>query len=539
MPTLLTALHAHTKRVKPRVRMTPAVVAGGLLAEGKNAYTAEMVALLAESPRTKRKLKVPTRKMSLRDRFLIRRKAVGRRKIIVVGGGFAGLSAAYELESLGYDVIVLEGQPDVGGRVKSRRDVVPGNIMEGGAELIGLNHPCWWSYKRKFHLHLHQLSDPASPPITLGGRRLSDAEAAALGAETDKAQGQINRIARSVNADMPWRSPRAVALDRLSLVQGLKRIRMSRLCRLALVESLQTDNGVSGDRQSWLGNLAMIKGGGLRRFWSDTETHHCTEGNQSLAFAFEKVLNRVELKAKVKSIKILGNRVKVYLSNRKFFEADDVVVAVPPTMWRSLGFVPALPAAYSVQFGNNVKYLLNVKKGSWRPEAPDMSSDGPIDLTWDGTDGQVGKRAGIVAFSGADDALTCRRWPSRKKRYLSELGRVYPRLAQNCGKGLLMDWPGNKWTKGSYSFPAPGEVTRVGPLLRSGFLNSVHFAGEHTCYAFTGYMEAALQSGIRVAEQIARHNGVLGRKRPVRSRRSRPKTNVTTSPNVAMPSTVQ
>jgi len=62
-------------------------------------------------------------------------------------------------------------------------------------------------------------------------------------------------------------------------------------------------------------------------------------------------------------------------------------------------FRPPLPASYTAQFGNNVKYLLNVRKGSWRPEAPDMSSDGPVDLTWDGTDGQVGKRAGLVAFS--------------------------------------------------------------------------------------------------------------------------------------------
>ncbi len=103
MPTLLTALHAHAKRVKPRVRMTPAVVAGGLLAEGKNVYTAEMVSLLAESPRTIRKLNVPTRKMSLRDRFLIRRKAVGRRKIVSKAFEFISCGQAREPASDYYD----------------------------------------------------------------------------------------------------------------------------------------------------------------------------------------------------------------------------------------------------------------------------------------------------------------------------------------------------------------------------------------------------------------------------------------------------
>jgi monoamine oxidase len=511
MPTLFTALRAHAQRqrAQPKKRQTTAPFP--LQIEGQPVYTAEILGLPIEAPRPKRKLKEPARKMSLRDRFLTNREAAGRRTIIIVGGGFAGLSAAYELESLGYEVIVLEGQAEVGGRVKSCRDIVRGNIMEKGAELIGVNHPAWWSYKRKFDLHFYQLTEPVSPPVFLDGARLYGDEPAKLWREMDEVQTRINRVARHVNAYEPWKSRNASALDSLSLAQALSRMSMSRRCRLAFTEQLQTDNGVLAEKQSWLGNLAMIKGGGLSRFWTDTETHHCVEGNQSLAFAFKKALKRVKLNAEVKSIEILRNRVKVRLLNQESFEGDDVVVAVPPTMWKSIRFEPALPAAFSVQFGNNVKFLLNVQKGSWRPEDPDMISDGPVDLTWDGTDGQVGKRAGLVAFSGADDALTCRQWG--KARYLKQLATVYPQSVKTCGKAELMDWTADKWTKGSYSFPKPGGVTEVGPLLHSGFLKRVHFAGEHTCYAFTGYMEAALQSGLRVAERIARRDRVLGRKR--------------------------
>ena len=35
-----------------------------------------------------------------------------------------------------------------------------------------------------------------------------------------------------------------------------------------------------------------------------------------------------------------------------------------------------------------------------------------------------------------------------------------------------------------------------GPKFSEGYRGKLHFAGEHTCYAFTGYMEGALQSGI-------------------------------------------
>jgi hypothetical protein len=43
----------------------------------------------------------------------------------------------------------------------------------------------------------------------------------------------------------------------------------------------------------------------------------------------------------------------------------------------------------------------------------------------------------------------------------------------------------------------------VGPFWKSGYDNWLHFAGEHTCYAFVGYMEGALCSGYRLARQLA------------------------------------
>ena len=61
--------------------------------------------------------------------------------------------------------------------------------------------------------------------------------------------------------------------------------------------------------------------------------------------------------------------------------------------------------------------------------------------------------------------------------------------------------------RAGYSFPAPGEVTTVGPLLHKG-LGRLHFAGEHTCYAFFGYMEGALQSGVSLARKLARRDGL-------------------------------
>ena len=72
-----------------------------------------------------------------------------------------------------------------------------------------------------------------------------------------------------------------------------------------------------------------------------------------------------------------------------------------------------------------------------------------------------------------------------------------------------MKWPEEPWALTGYSFPAPGQVTTVGPLLAQPHLDgSLHIAGEHACYKFVGYMEGALQSGLRAAKVLATRDGV-------------------------------
>jgi monoamine oxidase len=73
-----------------------------------------------------------------------------------------------------------------------------------------------------------------------------------------------------------------------------------------------------------------------------------------------------------------------------------------------------------------------------------------------------------------------------------------------------MDWPAVPWTRASYSFAAPGEITTMGPILHQGIANRLHFAGEHSCYKFAGYMEGALTSGVSIARRLAVRDGVAG-----------------------------
>jgi monoamine oxidase len=435
-------------------------------------------------------------------------------RVVVIGAGFSGLASAFELSRAGYDVTVVEARNRIGGRVITFSDLVPGKTVEGGAELIGTNHPAWLAYARQFGLEFLDVSEEdAEAPIVLGGTRLTAADAEALWEEMEAAFGAIVGDAAAIDADRPWLSSDASALDRRTLGSAIDSLAASPRCRAAMRTMMEADNGVVTDWQSYLANLAMVKGGGLERYWDETEVYRCKGGNQQLATKLAAAVGqaRVVTRMPVRAIVTDDRLAHVRLADGRVLEAEHVILTAPPSVWNKMAFEPGLPASLAPQMAANVKCLIALRGPFWRRArlAPDLLSDGPVNLTWHGTDGQPGPGEALVAFSGGPAADECRDWgPQRMERYLAELETVYRAIRPNYIRARFMDWPGDAWARGSYSFPAPGQVTAQGPALYEG-LGRLHFAGEYTSYAFMGYMEGALNSGARVARQIAERDGVV------------------------------
>lgn len=436
-------------------------------------------------------------------------------RIVVIGAGFSGLAAAYELTRAGYDVTVVEARNRVGGRVISFSDIVPGKTVEGGGELIGSNHPAWVGYAKQFKLDFLDVSEEDLEfPIVLNGKRLTSEESEALWEEMEKAFAGVYTDAGRVDADRPWTAQNAEALDRRTLASWIDGIDASPLCRSALHTMMTADNGVVTDWQSYLGNLAMVKGGGLEKYWTESEVYRCRGGNQQLATRFVAAIGaaKVLTRTPVRSIDVTEQGVRVALASGRTLEADRVILTAPPTTWNRIAIDPALPPALAPQMGTNVKFLIGLNGPFWRRAelAPDLLSDGPANMTWHGTDGQRGAGEAMVAFSGGPSAEICRDWGARRvENYLTDLGKVYKGIrASYSGRARFMDWPGDAWSKASYSFPAPGQVTTQGPALYEG-IGRLHFAGEYSSYAFMGFMEGALHSGAAVAKRIAEKDGVL------------------------------
>jgi monoamine oxidase len=296
-------------------------------------------------------------------------------------------------------------------------------------------------------------------------------------------------------------------LDRRTVAQWLASLDVSPQCKTAVEVSLASDAGVRTAWQSYLAHLAMVKGHGVERFWTDTEVFRCKGGNQQLARRLAATLpkDRVLLRTPVRAVQVHESSVRVTLADGRVLEAEDVVLSAPPSVWSRIAFDPLLPPGLGIQMNSNVKFLMALRDQFWRrgKVAPDLLSDGPISQTWHGTDGQPGAGAAMVAFSGGIAAEQTREWSAteRNERYLAELEKVSRGIRARFVRARY-DWPGDPWVRASYSFPSPGQITAFGPTFVEG-LGRLPFACEHTSFAFPGYMEGALNSGARVARHLA------------------------------------
>jgi len=477
------------------------------------------------------------------------RRPAGK-SVVVVGGGYAGLSCAYQLLNAGYDVTVIEARNRIGGRVLSFNstpglggEYLKGRNIEGGGELVGSNHPTWVGYAEEFGLEFLDVSedDDVDFPLWLDGKRLPFEEAATLWEEVEAGAANMNAEAEAIKPFEAWNSPNAAELDQKTVQQWIDAQGFSPLVARGISYWQEADNGQPCDKQSYLGLLACIAGHGGQGFWDDSEVYRCKGGNQLLAMKLAEKIGapRVITKLPVTKIESGPKKITVTCADGRTLECDDVVLAVPPTVWNKIDIKPGLPAALTganqPQMGQNVKYLAKVKHRFWRqgetPLGQYAFTDGPIGWTWDGTDAQFPKRpllpegftaqpmndvndenACLTAFSGGRAAQTARSWPKddRDLKYKAEYEKVYPGFGENFIEARFMDWPSEPWTGASYSFPAPGQVTTVGPLLQKAHGGGrIHFCGEHCSYAFVGYMEGALNSGARLAKRLAVRDGVM------------------------------
>jgi monoamine oxidase len=456
-----------------------------------------------------------------------------RPRVCIIGAGFAGLAAGYDLRDRCI-VSIIEARPRVGGRVLTL--IENGRTIEAGGELIGYNHPRWLKLARELGLSLAMIGTDDNfealeleAPLYLDGESIKGKRAENLYLAMTDVFTTLAHKAREMVRDphKPWAAHHAQELDNTPLSAWIERLDCSARTKRAIEDQFRNDGGVDPKHQSLLGVLSTIRGGASKDrvddYFTQTETLRCAEGNQMLAARMTEEITRnggsVELDSPAAAIDIQAKDVKVTLADNRTVEADYVVLAIPPSLYpgqpgSTLTISPALPSTVDISMGTAVKYLSPVSERFWiRNGRTPTATSNTLGVMWEGTGNQIDATAPayLNLFAGGAPAVRAlRAWRDSgrnttaiRAHYDKRIDRIYATYSEKrLEASRFMAWPDDRWTRGGYACPAPGDVMRSAEFLSKPFRSRLVFAGEHTCPAFYGFMEGALQSGGRAAAAV-------------------------------------
>ncbi|MGW1675864.1 flavin monoamine oxidase family protein [Saccharopolyspora sp. NPDC002376] len=127
---------------------------------------------------------------------------------VVVGAGFAGLSAAHELVAGGLSVRVLEARSRVGGRVLTRY-LPDGTQLDLGGQWIGPTQLNMVELVDRYGIQTYPTPGFGRMVVDYGGQRLEDSPP-----EITELFDEIDAMAKQIPVDEPWNALRASEWDR-------------------------------------------------------------------------------------------------------------------------------------------------------------------------------------------------------------------------------------------------------------------------------------------------------------------------------------
>jgi len=427
-------------------------------------------------------------------------------RVVIVGGGLAGLSAAFDLSRRGIQVHVVDARHRLGGRVHTVRDA-DGVHAEAGGEFIDRPHdavrtlaktlrlPLIRVLRAGFGLALHHqqrttfFPSPARPWRAVA-RRLRPHLAAyrdAGGSWDTAAAAHIAR--RSVDALVPADARPGYARALVESMRGFYLAEPDALSALVLIDQL-----ASGEPPG------------------RSETYRIGGGNDRLIDALAQRIRRrgrIDVDCAAVAIGQDGRGVRVSLAGadgrRRQIAADYAVVTLPPPLVLTCAFDPPLPtvqraALGALTMGAATKLSLRFDRPWWRrvgrPHA--FGSNLPCGAVWEGGEEQ---RAPVLTMLGGASASAPLAAAAGDAAALADLLRVFGKAPAGAPIGPALSWERERWSQGGYAVFGPAFAPSQRPLLRAAH-GRVLFAGEHTSERWQGFMNGAVESGQAAARDL-------------------------------------
>jgi monoamine oxidase len=422
--------------------------------------------------------------------------------VIVIGGGFAGVTAAREAARDGRSVVLLEARDRLGGRTWTAG--WEGHEIEYGGGWVHWHQPHTWSEILRAGLEVVLSEDAEEAGWYIGDERRSGS----IGERDAIAERGWDRFVAGCDDYLPQpydpllRAEALAAIDALTIAERVDQLELSAEERDVLVAELESvahapleDAGalsISRWHQLSGGSLALTQYTGGRVTLRD--------GTRSLLEAIHRPdLHQTRLATPVAAVMRADDRVEVHTRAGETLATRRVVVAVPLNTLGRIAFEPALSALKQEgialgQASKGIKIFIRARGrerlvNTIRPGHP----FGYLDTEWLLDDGSQ-----IMIGFGLDSALIDATDLAAVQRALDEIIPGFQAEAATAH-----DWTADEFSLGTWAIHRPGWYTRYHEELRRPE-GAVLLAGSDLANGWSGFIDGAIESGLRAGTWASR-----------------------------------
>tara|TARA_Y100000385_G_C13108386_1_gene649998 strand:+ start:5171 stop:6532 length:1362 start_codon:yes stop_codon:yes gene_type:complete len=444
--------------------------------------------------------------------------------VIIVGAGLAGLNAAHRLKKAGLSVMVIEARDRVGGR-NFAHHLADGNILEMGGQWIGPTQTRMYELCEELGLETFPTYNEGKVLVYNDGKK------SLMGSDKDalpklnvfallslgRAMKKVEQLQEGLDLEKPWNHPNAEYLDGESLESWVrKHVRFKaakdyfRLVSEAVFSTEAKD-------MSMLHFLFYLKsGGGIESLLNTDEgaqEDRIKGGTQQISIKLAERLGKdVVLNCPVHRIEQSENSIKIY-SGIQVWEGKKGIVALPPTLAGRISYNPPLPGVRDqltqrIPAGSVIKIQVVYESPFWRKldlNGQVASFTGPVKVVLDNSL-HNDSRGVLVMFMEANKGRQASEWTAKEReaKTIDSLVNFFGEEAKGYVEYIEKDWMNEEFTRGCYGGHfTPGVWTAFGKHLRKP-IDHIHWAGSETSSVWNGYMEGAVRSGERAADEIIR-----------------------------------
>jgi monoamine oxidase len=425
---------------------------------------------------------------------------VSQADAVIIGGGFAGVTAARELTMRGRSTVLVEARDRLGGRTYTAAH--DGHELELGGTWVHPLQPNVWAEITRYGLDVVDFPMPGARQAVVSEGRVVDLDANGMEQMLDAiARYSAPGAALFAKPFSEHWGPDSERYDDRTMHEHLASLPLPPLIRDAVDAMFSLIAFSPLDQASVIELLRVfaLSGCSAEHMLAALTAVKLKSGTRTLidAIASQAKLADIQLKSPVRRIVQTGDGVEVELRNGKTITAKTAVITLPMNVLDSVEFEPRLSdikraASAERHTGCGVKCYVHVKGdvGNVSVYAPKTEA-----VNWAVTYRHTPKGSLLNVFGADPKRLAIDDLAGMQKA----LRRLLPGVEVESIFGW--DWNADPFAHGAWCIFRPGQLTRFLPELRRSE-GRLFFASGDSAVAWRSFIDGAIESGYRAAREI-------------------------------------